>query len=349
MRSAERCSVHIVTWNAARHLPALFQSLDRQDTSAFTVTVVDNASDDGTEEWIRRHRPDVVLLRNFRNQGFAKAHNQAISLSFSRWANADLASHYVLVANPDLVFDDSAIRQLMVFMDAHPEVAACAPKLLRMGPPEDADDPFSAPRASVIDAMGIQMSRSRRATDRGAGEEDRGQYDAEHEVFGVSGACALYRASALKAVAEEGNVFDEDFFLYKEDVDLAWRLRLRGCRAFVVPTSRVWHERAAKSDARHRWLSAFRARRAKSNTINFHSARNHGWMILKNEDVVNLLMHAPWIVPYECAKWIANSFTVTGWKAHLASLAGVARMLKKRRVIHTRRSATPADIRTWMV
>ncbi|MCR4278912.1 MAG: glycosyltransferase, partial [bacterium] len=123
MRNAEKCSIHVVTWNSHRHLPVLFRSIDIQDTSAFTVTVVDNASGDGTTEWLKQQRPDTVLLRNFRNLGFAKAHNQAITLALSRWNYENLESRYILITNPDLEFDESAIRLMMEYLDAHPDVS----------------------------------------------------------------------------------------------------------------------------------------------------------------------------------------------------------------------------------
>lgn len=349
MRHAERCSVHIVTWNAHRHLPVLFRSLDRQDTSAFTVTVVDNASGDGTAEWVRQERPDIIHLRNFRNLGFAKAHNQAIALAWSRWGSADLTSRYILIANPDIAFGDAAIGMMMRYMDEHPHVSACCPKLLRMAPSPDEDDPLAAVRSNIIDAVGIVMRKSRRAYDRGAGEEDAGQYDAPGEVFGASGACALFRASALADAAEDGAVFDEDFFAYKEDVDLAWRLRRLGHVTHAVPDAVVWHERIAKSDARGRWRDAWRARRGKSSVVNFFSTRNHGWLLVKNEDVGNAVRHALRILPYEGAKFVVNAFSAPGWRAMGASLAGFGKMWKKRRALAARRRAAGADIRKWFV
>ena len=119
MESAKKLVINLVTWNSARFLPDLFESLDRQTSDDFTVTVVDNASTDGTLDWLRDHRPDVAVLRNFRNQGFARAHNQAIALALTRWAGDDpskeltpsnveglgtnLSRRYVLILNPDII------------------------------------------------------------------------------------------------------------------------------------------------------------------------------------------------------------------------------------------------------
>ncbi len=350
MRSAERCSVNIVTWNDERHLLPLFQSLDDQDTSTFTVTVVDNGSDDGTIEWLKQNRPDVTLLRNFRNQGFAKAHNQGIALALSRWSYENLATRYVLIANPDMEFDSSAIRNLIVFMDAHPDVAAAAPKLLRMGLQQDPDDPFSRERTSIIDAMGLAIRKSRRVFDRAAGEEDTGQYDEPHEVFGLSGACLMVRASVLHELAQAGGVFDEDFFLYKEDVDLAWRLRNLGYTSYVVPSAVVWHERGAKMDStRPGPLTSFIRRRSKSPIVNHYSTRNHAWVVIKNDLWGNTLRHAPWIVTYEVAKIVASFLSASSLKSEWTSLMGYPKMFRKRRELRALHRTSAEDIRKWFV
>src|ERR671924_1039651 len=97
----------------------------------------------------------------------------------------------------------------------------------------------------MIDSVGLRMGRARRAADIGQGEPDDGRFDAWREVFGVSAAAALYRRAALEAVSDDGQIFDERFFMYKEDVDLAWRLRLRGYRAGVDGVAIGWHARGS--------------------------------------------------------------------------------------------------------
>jgi GT2 family glycosyltransferase len=349
MQSAQPLSLHFVTWNSARYLPNLFLSLDAQTTRAFTVTVVDNASADGTMEWLTEHRPDVATLRNTQNKGFSRGHNQAISLAFSRWEGADFAARYVLVANPDLEFAPDAIEKLIAFMDEHPDVDACCPKLLRAIMQEDTHEGGirDVERTDVIDAMGIGITKSRRMIDRGAGERDTGQYDLETRVFGPSGACALYRASSLQAAAEASGWFDESFFAYQEDVDLAWRMRRMGCDVRVVPAAAVWHHRQAKGKERQTWANAWMERFRRPALINFLSTRNHGWVVIKNDEIVNLLIHAPWWVPYECAKVLASLLSWTQIRAQIASFAKFPAMFKKRAAFRARVKVGAAGIRGW--
>ncbi|MFA5935834.1 MAG: glycosyltransferase family 2 protein [Patescibacteria group bacterium] len=350
MDEAKRVAVNIVTWNSMAYLPNLLSSLDEQDTRDFMVTMVDNASTDGTVAWLQEQRPDVAALRNFRNQGFARAHNQAIAMVLSRWSEDALESRYVLVTNPDLEFASDAIRKLTEFMDAHPEIAACGPKLLRAKTVAgDLDGGRETDRTTIIDSAGIVMYRSRRHADRGAGEEDTNQY-AAGDVFGLSGACAMFRASALVASKLAGEVFDEDFFAYKEDVDLAWRMRRLGYRAAYVPEAIAWHHRRAKSvEQGFLWLKAFVHRFTKPAYANRLSTRNHVWLIIKNDSFWNIIMHLPWILPYEFGKTLVGLFSPSTWQAWGQAIIGIPGIWKKRNELSKRTVIQPSQTRRWFV
>lgn len=349
MQAAQPLSIHLVTWNAARYLPNLFLSLDNQTTKAFTVTVVDNNSADGTLEWLTEHRPDVTALRNVQNKGFSRGHNQAIALALSRWEGQDMRARYILVANPDMEFAPDAIEKLVTFMDEHPEIAVCCPKLLRAVMHQDASEGGirDVERTEIIDAMGIRIHKTRRVVDRGAGERDNGQYDADTRVFGPSGSCALYRASALQSAGINNEWFDEAFFAYQEDIDLAWRMRLMGLETYVVPRAIAWHHRQAKALKRQDWLAAWLNRMQKPAIINFLSTRNHGWVLVKNEHPMNLLLHAPWWIPYECAKLLASLLSWTQMRAQCASLGGMWAMFKKRDAVMHKATQDAAAMRQW--
>jgi len=348
MDEAKRISVNVVTWNSMAYVPNLLGSLREQDTADFTVTLVDNASTDGTLAWIQENHPEAAVLRNFRNQGFSRAYDQAISLAFSRWGESGLDDKYVLIANPDIEFAPDALRQMLGIMDVHKDVAACGPMLLRcyMGTGSD-EDRREVVRTAVIDSAGLQIRKSRRVVDRGAGQENNGQFDLVTEAFGFSGACVMFRASALLASKLAGEFFDEDMFAYKEDVDLAWRMRRLGFEARFVPQAVAWHHRRVPSDPNAGWLASWRNRRSRSPYVKFLSTRNHGWTILKNDTAGNLFIHLPWWLPYEFAKFIAGFLSWTTLKGEVASLAGVPKMLRKRAELTKRAKVGGAAIRKW--
>lgn len=349
MEEAKRVAVNVVTWNSQAYLPNLLSSLEEQDTRDFMVTMVDNASTDGTVNWLQESHPEVAVLRNFRNQGFSRAHNQAIAMVLSRWTESELDKRYVLVTNPDLEFSATAIRTLTEYMDAYPDVAACTPKLLRAFITSVDEDRRETERTNIIDSTGLTITKARRAFDRGAGEEDSGQYDMKTDIFGCSGACVMFRASALLASKCAGEIFDEDIFAYKEDVDLAWRMRRLGFRASFVPTAVVWHHRRAASAPKASWLKTLSLRKSKSPFVNYLSTRNHGWVLWKNDEIGNALLHLIWWVPYEVAKSIGALFSWSAIKGEAASLVGIPKMLKKRADLKDRIKVSGSETRKWFV
>lgn len=344
-----------------RYLPALFSSLDAQTFRDFSVIVVDNASGDGVIEWLRANHPETVTLRNTRNLGFARGQNQAIALARARWQRdptclparqalqsvGSLAERYVLMTNPDLVITPDFLERLVEAADKHPEAGVVGGKLLKIVA-ERAGDVLVLPRkTTILDSTGLKIARSRRVVERGAGEEDRGQYDSG-PVFGISGALALYRMSALDDIKFDDEYFDDDFFAYKEDVDIAWRLRLRGWEAWYEPRAQAYHYRAAAGSERRSLLTAFRERRRKSSLVNFLSTRNHLLLNWKNDDRTNWLRHLPWILTYELGRFLLILFTEPRiLRAYTSALRLLPRIRQKRAYSFSIRKTLPQQIRHW--
>ncbi len=349
MEEAKTVAVDLVTWNSAGFLPAFFASLDEQSSRDFTVTVVDNASDDGTLDWVRGEHPEAATLRNIRNQGFARAHNQAIALALSRWHKEDWPRRYVLVANPDLELAPDCLRQLVAAMEADLDLAAAGPKLLKAVVHRTEDGEREVERTLVIDSTGLAMTKKRQAYDRGAGEEDKGQYDHVRDVFGLSGACVMFRASALAEAAIGQEYFDEDFFAYKEDVDLAWRMKRLGLRAQCVPNAVAWHHRGTPS-APGAPLSAVLAKRLKKPSyVNLYSTRNQAWLVMKNDELGNRLLHAPWVYPYALARFVVSLLSAASLKGYAQAFAGWGKMRAKRKALAPKVRTTGAKMRAWFI
>jgi GT2 family glycosyltransferase len=256
-------SVVIVTWNSAPVLPAALSALVATEPPPAHLVIVDNASVDGSLREVEQRTAGapfpVTIIRNSENRGFAAAANQGIEVS---------ATEFVFLHNPDLRLRPDALRELADTLRAAPtDVAAAGGKLLRAS----GDD--LAP-TDIVDSTGIQMTRDGRHLDRGGGERDRGQWDEPGEVFGVSGAAVLFRRSAILEARVDGEVFDEDFFAYREDADLAWRLQGFGYRAIYVPSAVAWHRRTVTPD-RRRTLSA---------AVNRHSVKNRFLLRLHHAD-----------------------------------------------------------------
>lgn len=352
MESVKRLVVNIVTWNSARHLPELFASFDRQSSRDFSIAVIDNASTDETLSWLEEHRQDVSILRNFRNLGFSRAHNQGISLAMSRWqAGSDLSQRYIFVLNPDIQLAPNCFEELLAYMDAHPDVAIAGPKLYKASQVTSQEsESVSIEQTDVLDSMGLVLHRGRNSSDRGAGEADRGQYD-RVSPFGISGAAMLIRASCVKDLILSGSeVFDEQFFAYKEDVDLCWRARLFGFRIESIPSAIAWHVRSMKDPGGKKMAKAFLLLRDTWNRpsqIVRASRRNQIWMEWKNDDGINRFFHIPWIC-WRGILAIGACFVVPQYVlAYSEAWRGWSAMRAKRRIIQAHRKVSPEDMRKW--
>jgi len=341
-----RVSINIVTWNSLKFLPEALKSIAAQTYRDFSVLIIDNASTDGTTDLIRREYPSFGLLRNFKNLGFCRAHNQGIGHVVAH-LNGGGEDRLVLVTNPDIVLEPDFLKNLVAALDRRRDAGSAGGKLLKIFD-RDEGGMREPVRTAIFDSAGIRVLRSRRMIDRGAGEPDDGRYDRPEEVFGVSGAVALYRLAALRDTASDGQYFDEDFFAYKEDIDLAWRLRLRGWAALYEPAARAYHYRTAAGGERAKIREIAAGRRGRSKFVNYLSYRNHLYVLLKNEYAANYFRHLVFIKWYEFVKFLYVLFLEpSSLKALADILRHLPRLLRKRRINLKQAKATAKDIRRW--
>ena len=290
-----KVSFNIVTWNGARYLPELFLSLGEQTFSDTIVRVVDNASDDETLS-ILQNQAQATIIRNVRNLGFASAHNQAMRLAIDKWEGENLDHCYVVVANQDLILTPTCIEHIISAMEADLKAGSAQGKILRAYVEHPEDDYLSQTVcADIFDSTGLRGLRSRRFVDRGAGQMDEGQFDEPGEILGPTGALAVYRASALASIRYEDEFFDADFFAYKEDMDLAWRLRWAGWTSLYVPKAVAYHHRGLFGVERPSVLERIRNRRQKRPILSRLSTRNQWLTVWKNTSLLNALLAFPWI------------------------------------------------------
>ncbi|NQV89798.1 glycosyltransferase family 2 protein [Candidatus Uhrbacteria bacterium] len=344
-------SIHIVTWNSMRFLPDLLESIMGQTYRDFNVLIIDNASTDGIESFLRENYPEITFLRNARNLGFSAAHNQGIRYALEHWPKEEVQDRFVLLTNPDVLLSETFLAEIVAVTKAHPEVGSFGGKLLRAFGENLGDELFKEIiRSDRIDSVGLNPHKNRTVTDRGAGELDEGQFEQVEQVFGISGALALYRASALEGVRYEDEILDHHFFAYKEDVDLAWRLQHAGWDALYVPQAIAYHYRGMYGPEKSGFRERLRNRRDKSSLRNFFSTRNHWLMLFKNLRFVNFLFSFPLILVTEIGRLgYVLVFERTGWRAFKEAVGLLPTMWKKRcaTMSHVKRSAK--DLRKWFV
>jgi GT2 family glycosyltransferase len=210
-------SVVVPNLNGAHFLEPCLTAVAQQTLRPSQVLVVDNGSTDASVELVRELFPEARLVTFSENRGFAAAMNAGI---------AETTADLVAFLNNDAVAEPTWLEELAACVARHPEAAAATSKLLAHEP-------------GRLDGAGDGLTRSFLPYVRGHGQPDDGRFADEVEVFGASGAAALWRAPVLRELGG----FDERFFAYYEDVDLSFRARLRGYEIWYAPRSVVRHTR----------------------------------------------------------------------------------------------------------
>jgi len=263
MAVATRVAVGIINYQDYRHLPACLDSVKQQTLRPDRVLLLDNQSCPEEIGPVARAHPEVDLLAIDANLGYSGGANRIIR-------EVDGCA-YILLLNPDVVLNAQFLRELVHAMESNPRAGSAGGKLL-LGDPQasqspGADHPF-------LDSTGHVIFRNRRVIDRAHGEADRGQYDQLEHVFSVCGAAVLLRRAMLEEVKIGEEYFDEDFFAYKEDVDICWRAQLLGWASLYVPKATAYHLRGWKRQDDRRNVPWVRK---------YHSFKNHYLMMVKNE------------------------------------------------------------------
>jgi GT2 family glycosyltransferase len=248
-------AVAVVHYRSRPDLLRCLAGVAAQTVAPRHVYVYDADGEAETSRCVGERWPEVEVEAG-PNRGYAGGANRALARI------AERAPHcaYVLLLNPDVVLDGDFAEAMLAAVEPRPEVALACGRLRR-------------PEPGVLDSAGIVLPAHRRPRDRGAGEPDRGQYARTEEVWGAGGAALWIRRAAARDLAVDGEVFDEDFFVYHEDTDLSWRARLYGWSNLYVAEAAATHGRAWRAD--RRFQVDVRVRR--------HSFKNHYLELIKNE------------------------------------------------------------------
>ncbi|HEX8407425.1 MAG TPA: glycosyltransferase family 2 protein [Thermoanaerobaculia bacterium] len=308
-----RISLVLVTWNSAPYLRRCLDGIAHQTHRDRELIVVDNASSDDSLDLVAPHATKVI--RNDTNRGFSAAVNQALAVA---------TGEFLLLVNPDCYLEpEYAARLQEVFDD--PRVGSATGLLLRARG-------YDIEPAGGVDSAGMRMTRSGRHLDIDVRPASR------TEVFGVSGAAAMFRIAFLRQAMVHGEAFDEDFFAYREDADLAWRGRLFGWTAVCEPSALAYHVRRVTPESR-RELPA---------SINMHSVKNRFLLRIKNEGAYLALRNAPFELLRDLIVLLA---ALTIERSSLPAFTWLwrnrRRVLAKRRDIQSRRKVSDRELARW--
>lgn len=306
-------SIIVVNWNGRHHLKLCLPALLAQTYANFEVILVDNGSTDGSQTFVQNHFPDVCLISLPENVGFASGNNVGIRAS---------AADYIATINNDTKVDPNWLTALVETAEANPSVGMCAAKLLFWDRPE------------LINSAGICLDRAGIAWDRLGGRPNPSTKEPPLPVFGASGGAALYR----RAMLDQIGLFDEDFFAYLEDVDLAWRARLAGWECLYVDTAVIFHRHSA---------TAIEGSPFKNKLL----GRNKIWTIFKNYPWPLLLLYFPAISLYDLGSVAVALLTrrdASPLYGRLQALTKLPTMWRKRRQIQKKRTLPLMALRSLM-
>lgn len=258
-------SIIIPNYNGNKYLKACIDSVYTQSFQNFELIIIDNASTDGSYEWLREYQ-DIQFKRLDQNYGFSRAVNEGIYLA---------KGEYVLLLNNDTIMETDFLEEILKEMKAHPKTFAVCSKMIQYHHPE------------LIDDAGDEYSLMGWTRKRGDGKSVC-QYMKSEAVFSACAGAALYRKSAF----EEIGYFDENFFAYMEDVDISYRARIYGYENRYCASAKIYHIGSATSGSRY---NAFKVRLAAQNNI---------YVPYKNMPLVQLILNSPFLIMGYLVKYI---------------------------------------------
>lgn len=329
MAVAGTVTVSIVTFNSRAEIGRCLEAVLAQTLVPRRVFVWDNASTDGTAELLKAWSTRCVsVFLSKENVGFCAAHNRIITRS---------DSEFVLILNPDCYLAPDYLEKAVQAANLHARIGAIAGKLYRLRSADQSME--SARREAILDSTGIFFTPSFRHFDRGSNEPESGRFTKPEWVFGVTGAAALYRRLMLEDVKIEDEYFDEGFFAYREDADLAWRMQSAGWQCLYFPEAVGVHLRKVLPDCRSQVAKI----------INMHSVKNRFLFRLNN---VSWKTCVRFMIPM-----IGRDLAVIGYAglAEHSSLSGLAYVVRnfrhrwrRRKIVQRRRKVALSELHRWI-
>jgi GT2 family glycosyltransferase len=306
----------IPNWNGKDSIGACITSLQAQSRPC-NIIVVENGSIDGSVEYLEQNFPNVVLLKQPKNLGFAEGVNVGIRYALRQGASS------VALINNDAIADKAWLKSLLEALETHSEVGIVTCKLVDS-------------RNTHMDSTGDMYTSWGLPYPRGRGEPVSTIYDKQNFVFGASGGASLYKTDMLRQVG----LFDKDFFAYYEDVDISFRAQLAGWKVYFEPSAIAYHQIGATSSK----IKGF---------TTYQTLKNLPWLMWKNVPLSLL----PTVLPrFTLAYWAFFVSAIQRGQVW-AAIKGVAvsimflpkKLLERRRIMQSKKVNTPyiRSILTW--
>jgi GT2 family glycosyltransferase len=309
--------INILVFNHSEYVERCIESVLGQTYPSIKIMVMDNNSSDNSVDIVRESFSQIPITINENNIGFASGHNRAAKM---------LKTFYFMPLNPDVFMTPTFVEELVNAIESGEDIGMAGGKLLR-------------PDRS-IDSIGLALHKNRKNYEIGSGEIDNKQYDNKHFIFGPLGAAPLYKMDMLEDISIDGEYFDEDFFAYREEVDLAWRAQLKKWKCIYSPKAIALHVHAYNKKTRNRQPKFNR----------YLQFRNRYFMIIKNDNIWDIMRHLIPILAYEIMAFVfavlREPFLL---RAYFDVILKLKRIIKKRKTIMREKKADERYILQWFM
>lgn len=250
-------SVIIVNWNGLEYLKKCLHSLYEQNYKKIEVIVVDNGSSDGSVSWFNKKYPEIKIIKNKENRGFAEANNQGYEIT---------TGEYVLFLNNDTKVTKTFLTELLKALKSNDSIGGVQSKIFLMDSP------------TRLDSVGSYLTNTGFLHHLGVYAEDSKKYSKQIEIYSAKGACMLFKRDVLKKIEVKHEIFDNRFFAYFEETDMCHRVWLAGYKIVYVPSSVIYHKFGATSI---KLLKPFVEYNSYKNRINSYLKNLGFWWFLK--------------------------------------------------------------------
>ena len=368
--SSSLVAINLVVLNGEKYLQHCLDTLKNQTYNNLEVNIFDNGSTDQTKDIIRKWQMAngkwqmINFIENKINLGMWGGQEKALEYSNGK---------YVVALSVDVLMAPDAIEKAVEVLERDEKIGALQAKIYQYDVGDLALEPSSgggptkwgnrrdwftglgerarSPTSYPVDTVGFQIERSRRITNIGHGEEDRGQYDKEMEIFGVEGAAPIFRKEALLDSRVMGEIVDHDMFWYGDDLDLAWRMRLFGWKQVYSPEVIMYHDRSTTKDISRGWKDYLKRISERKNISSLKKRldwRNKKLARLKNDYWQNVLHDLPWILKREAQELGYIILFEPSVLLEIPKFLKLApKMLKKRKEIMKKAKVGPVEIQKW--
>jgi len=300
--------------NHLKYFNKLIKSIEYQNYSPLEVIIIDKSNSNIITEYVYNTNIllNIIVIKDNIPSGFSVNYNNAIKKS---------KGDYIFVLNPDTLLNSNCIIELLNTFQIDKRVGCVSPKILRM------DENQKPIVPSIIDSTGLYLTPFLRHFDRGSEEIDIGQYNEFCYVFGVTGAAQCFSKECLENIKIQDKYFDEDFWSYREDADICWRLGNYGWKCVYNPNSILYHARTAKPNNRKNI----------SPLINMHSVKNRYLLIINNISFTNYMLFLPFILFRDILVVMSVLFFErTSIDGLVYIIKNIKRLFRKRKIIKSK-------------